>query len=152
MLKAVGDNKLSLSTRSTAARSLGRLNYTEAAGINPMEPAAALGQFLTDACADVLRRATTTGKSLALRSWMRQPLADAAVALSGDGADESHKGIATLARDEGQRAAIDKLQKNINNLADFLDDQRHEKDDLVPPVEDLQKSLAEWLKGKPLPR
>ena len=43
MLKTVSETKLPLCTRSIAAESLGRLNYSGAAGIDPAEAAAALG-------------------------------------------------------------------------------------------------------------
>ena len=46
MADTVADSKLRFSTRAAAAESLGRLDYAGAAGINPAETAAALGQFV----------------------------------------------------------------------------------------------------------
>jgi hypothetical protein len=149
LLKTVADNKLSISTRSIAVRSLGRLNYSGAAGISAADAATAIGQFLIDACNDVPRRAAPTGKPLAVRSWIRRPLSDALTALTGADDGTGKTGIKSVTRDDSQRAPLDKLQKPIETLTTFLDDPKREKDDLQPQVDELRKALEAWLKEKP---
>ena len=154
MLKTVADNKLSISTRSIAARSLGRLNYSGATGINTAEAVTALGQFLLDACNDVSRRAAATSKTALLRSWIRLPLGDVLTALTGTDDGTGKGGIKSLLRDDTQRASLDKLQKPIETLANFLDDPRRDKDkdDSLPQVDELRKALEAWLKDRPQPK
>lgn len=152
MLKTLADNKLSLSTRSIAARSLGRLNYASAAGLNAGDAATTLGQFLLDACNDVSQRAATTTKPALLRNWIRLPLGDALTALTGTDDGTGKGGIKSLLRDDAQRASLDKLQKPVETLAAFLDDSKREKEDLLPQVGELRKSLDAWLKDRPQPK
>ena len=149
ILKTVADAKLSLYTRSTAAESLGRLNYTGVTGINAVEAAATLGQFVIDACNDELQRVKAKPDidlSL-LRRWIRQHLLAASTALTG--ADESHKGILTQLKEGEQRAFGDALQKAVKEKSDLLDDPKTPDDDLTPQVEELKKTLDSWLQKKP---
>jgi hypothetical protein len=152
MFKTLADNKLSISTRSIAARSLGRLNYSGVTGINSVEVAAALGQFLVDACNDVSQLAKTTSKPALLRNWIRQPLRDASAALIGPEDAAGKGGVKPLAPEGSLRTYLDKLQEKIETLAGFLDDPKHEKDDLLPQVDGLRKALEAWLKEKPAPK
>ena len=145
MAKTLSDVKLSLSTRSIAAESLGRLNYAGAAGINPVEAAAMLGQFVIDACTEELRRGKDAGLPISRRR-MKQSLSAAMLALIGG--EENRKGIAPLAREPGQRAFLAELQKNIETLMKVLD-KASEGDDLEGPVDQLRSTLEAWLKKKP---
>ena len=103
LIKTLADNKLSLSIRSAAARSLGRLGYAGANGINPAEAAGALAQLVIDACDDVSARSSPTGKPLLLRGRIRQSLGNVLMALTGadDGAGKG--GILSLARRQSAR-------------------------------------------------
>ena len=145
MAKTLADNKLSLSTRSIAADSLGRLNYSAATGINAADTAAVLGQFLVDACVEELRLAKSTGKGVSRRR-MKQQLEAALTALTGDG--ENRKGIASLARDAGQQALVRDLQKEIKALTDVLDNLQSNPDDLKGQVGELRDKLETRLKSK----
>jgi hypothetical protein len=162
LLTTVADPKLSIFTRSTAAGSLGRLNYTGATGINAVDAAAALGQFVIDACKEELRRAKQLGleKELAerrettildlLRRWTKQHLVAAWMALTGGGVpDDPHKGIGPLATEGDQRAFVDALRTAIEAKIGFFDDQKRVYEDLTPQVEELQKTLETWLQKKP---
>jgi hypothetical protein len=154
MLKTLADNKLSISTRGMAAKSLGRLSYSGATGISPAEVATAVGQFLLDACNEFSRLAKNPSKSAlpALRNWMRQPLRDAVAALVGPEEAAGKGGVKPLTPEGPQRTSLDKLQEKIEALASFLDEPKHEKDDLAPQVDELQKALEAWLKDKPQPK
>ena len=51
LLKTTGESKLRLCTRCIAAESLGKLDYSGATGIDPMQAATTLAQLVVDACA-----------------------------------------------------------------------------------------------------
>ena len=76
MIKTVADSKLSFSTRTIAAQSLGMLNYAGATGINVVDAVADLGQFAANACADELQSVKDTGLTVSRRR-MKQRLAHA---------------------------------------------------------------------------
>ncbi len=146
LVKAVADNKLSLRTRDIAVASLGRLKYGGAGGINPVEAAAALGQFVDNVCNEVLRQPKQTSQSIP-RRMLRQPLAAVLIALTGTGED-THRGIGSLAG-EAQRPFLDQLQKSIEKVTEFLDDRRNEQNDFTPYVEELRTAVEALLKKKP---
>jgi len=138
MLKIVSETKLPLGVRCVAAESLGRLNYSGAAGIDPVEAASALGQLAIDACAEELARtkSATTGP---VRQRLVQRLDAILVAL---------KAIAPLAQ-APQQPFVAELQKKVTELRDLLDDNRRKEDNMKPQVETLRKNLEAWLQKKP---
>jgi hypothetical protein len=146
MLKAVSDAKISFSTRTIAAESLGRLNYAGVAGINPVAAAAVLGQFAIDACTEEIRLTKQTEYPVSRRR-MKQRLGAVLLALNG-GDEENPKGIASLAGDKTQQTFVGALQKDIASLTSVLDDNRRKDDDLQDPVEKLRSTLEAWLKKK----
>jgi hypothetical protein len=138
LLKTVDDGKLRLCTRCIAAASLGKLNYADAAGIDPSQAAGTLAQLASDACVDELRRTTDAG-SETLRRRTKQRLDAVLAAL---------KPIAALAH-EPQQPALAALQKDLKDLSDLLDDKAHKDDNMKPRIEDLRKKLEAWLQKKP---
>ena len=146
MLKAVSETKLPFCTRRIAAESLGQLNYSGAAGIDPTEAAAALGQFAIQVCEEELRSAKDSGNPVSRRR-VKQRLDAVMTALGGTG-EGGRKGIISLAQ-EPQRPLIDELQKDLKDISDLLDDKRHERENMKPRVEELRKKLEAWLQKKP---
>jgi hypothetical protein len=144
MVKTLVDEKLSLSTRGIAAESLGRLNYSNASGISSVDTAGKLAQFLLDACAEETRQSKNAVDPVMLRRLMRQRVSEVCSALTGE--EENRKGIASLAREASQQALLGDLQKSIEATAEFLDDKKHEAEELQGPVEELQGKLEAWLK------
>jgi hypothetical protein len=147
LAKTLANSRLSLYTRGVAAGSLGLLNYSDAAGINPVDAAAQLGQFLMDACDEELKLAKETSQPISRRR-IKQRICAALSALIG-GEDAARKGIVSLAREPGQQAFLVELRKTIESLNDFIDDKKHESDDLQAPVTKLRTELDAWLKKKP---
>lgn len=147
MLKAVADTKLSFSTRVIAAESLGNLNYSGAAGVNPVDAAAVLGRFAIDACANEIQLVKEHEYPVSRRR-MKQRLGAVIKALAGGGAEDK-KGIASLAKDDAAKAFIGELQKETEGMFKTLDDPRHEGDDMEEPVGQLQEKLKAWLKQIP---
>ncbi len=143
MVKAAGDNNLSLSTRAIAVDSLGRLNYANAAGCDAKEAATTVAQFIVDACAQELRKAKDSGATASRR--MLQCLNAATVALSGD--DATHKGIASLTKDAAQQARFAELQKCLDKATDPIS-KWTEGDDLESTIDNLQADVEEWVKKK----
>ena len=86
-----------------------------AAGINPVETAAVLGQFAVDACAEELRQPRRSGDPVSRRR-VKQRLDAVLTALTGG--DENRKGIASLAREPAQQAYLDELRKSIEDTID----------------------------------
>ncbi len=146
IVKTLSDKKLSLATRSVAANSLGRLNYEGATNIKPADAAAAVGQFLIDACTDELKRAKSADKGTTQRR-MKQRLAAAATALGGE--NEDGKGLASAARDPAQRTFITKLQEEITAGIKEFDDPDRAPEELHGAVDDLRSKLEAWAKTKP---
>ncbi len=147
MIKTVSDAKLSYAVRGIAAESLGRLNYSGVAGINPVEAAAVLGQFVIDACTEELRLAKKDSNYPVSRRRMKQCLSAVLTALMG-GEEATRKGIASLAREPGQQAFIGELQKIIEGFVELLDDRRRDGDDLKGPVDQLRSKVEARLKKK----
>ena len=152
LVKKTADAKLSFATRSIAAESLGRLNYSGAAGINALETAAIVSQFVVDACTEELKRvrdleAKDSEQGVSRRRMKRQ-LNAALMALVG-GEDNSRKGIASLAKEPAQQNLLAALQKNIETLASVVDNRQSDRDDLKKGVEELRAKLETWLKKKP---
>jgi hypothetical protein len=135
LLKTVADSKLSRSTRAIAAEALGRLNYNGAAGISPLETGKVLGRFVSDGCADELRKAKSSEKGISRRR-MQQCLTAATAAL---------KAVSALARDPAQQTPLADLQKNLETTSGKIAEWR-EGDDRQEPVEQLQGDLEAWLK------
>jgi hypothetical protein len=138
ILKTVSDAKLSLRTRNIAAESLGRLNYSGAAGIDAAETAAALGQFVIDVCAEELRRAKDTGYPVSRRR-MQQCLDAVLAALEK---------VGPLASTPSQQAFLGDLKTNTEKMSDQIG-KWHEGDNLEAPIGQLQSNLEAWLKKKP---
>lgn len=147
MLKTVADSKLSFSTRTIAAESLGNLSYAGVAGINPVEATATLGQFAIDACGDELQLVKEHSYPVSRRR-MKQRLGAVHKALIGSGG-ESKKGIASLVKEEAPKAFLSALQKEIDGMLRLFDDPSHEGDDLEEPVDEFKGKLEEWLTQKP---
>lgn len=145
MAETVADSKLRLSTRATAAESLGRLDYAGAAGIKGAEAAAAIGQFLLDVCNRELPKAkdadTATGRQVQGR--LQQCLTAALAGLVG-GEVANRKGLIS-ATPAAQQAFVGELQKTIEKAVDQLGKWK-EGDDLEVPVSQLQNGLEGWLK------
>ncbi len=146
MLKTVSETKLPFCARKIAAESLGQLSYSGAAGIDPTEAAATLGQFAIQTCEEELRAAKDSGNPV-LRRRVKQRLDAVLTALGGTG-EGGRKGILSLAP-EPQRPWIDELQKDLKDTSDLLDDKRHESENMKPRVEELRKKLEAWLQKKP---
>ncbi len=141
MLAALADAKLSLSTRCVAADSVGRLKYSDAAGIDPVETAATLGRFAADACTEELRLLNPDSLSVE-RGRIKHHL-DAVLA--------AVKPIADLAKEPGQQAWLAELSKGVKGVSDAMDDPKmKDKDkDVKTAVEGLPKKLEAWLQKKP---
>jgi hypothetical protein len=144
--KIAANAKLSVRTRGAAAAALGRLAYGNAAGINPVETAAAMGQLAIDSCAEELAFAKSTELGVSRRR-LKQALSAALTALAGMD-DSAHKGIASLAREPAQKASIDDLQKLVKKMIDLIDDPKRKDEDIKEPVEELKKNLEAWQKKK----
>jgi hypothetical protein len=162
IFKNVSDDKLPYFVQSAAVEGLGQLNYSSTTGINAMETAAALGQFAERACDEELRLAKKASeekqasrtpaddpmgahgpKSFVSRQRMLQRLDAVLIALDGKKGTEA-KGIASLARDANQQAAVGELKKTIETACVSLD----VKDDAKDPksiVVGLQKNIKSWL-------
>jgi hypothetical protein len=141
ILKIVADIKLSLYTRSTAAETLGRLNYTGAAGINAVEAAAMLGRFVIDACNEELRQAANPNLDFVLlRRFMKQHLVAASTALEG---------IEPMLKEGEQRTFGGDLQNAVKAKIDFIDDPKTAEEDITPEVEKLKTTLEAWLPKQP---
>jgi hypothetical protein len=162
ILKSVADDKLPFFVRSTAADCLGKLNYSSASGINPLETAAALGQLALRTCDEELRLAKKAAaewqssrrpgddpqsaqkpKNFVSHRRMLQRL-DAVSSALGSGDEANRKGVASLAREASQLASLDQLQKSIKATCASLDSKDEEKD-MKPVVVELQKNLKAWL-------
>ena len=139
MLKTTADDNLSLSTRSIAAESLGRLNYAGATGINLADAAAVLGRFVLEVCAEELDKAKDTDEPVS-RQRMQQCLSAVETALEGDKEMNRPGGIASLAKTQNQRALVDGFQKNIQSMSEQIVDWE-EGDDLTDAVKKLQSDL-----------
>lgn len=146
MLKAVADSKLSFSTRTIAAESLGNLSYA-GAGINPVEATAVLGQFAIDACTEELRLVKEHEYPVSRRR-MKQRLGAVLKALNGTG-EESRMGFVSLAKEEAPKAFLGDLQKEIEGMLKSFDDPNREGDDMEEPVSEFKDQLEAWLKQKP---
>ncbi len=149
LVRKLADAKLSLSTRSIAAESLGRLNYANAAGINALETAAIIGQFVVDACSEELKmvkelEAKDAEQGVSRRRMKRQ-LNAALTALAG-GEDKNRKSILSLVKDPAQQNLLAALQKNIEAMTTIIDDKKSENEDLKKGVEELRSKLDSWLK------
>lgn len=154
MTATLNDTTLLLSTRGIAAESLGQLNYTNASGIDPLESAAAVANFLRDACAEETRLANEKADSVLghghssyhylLERRMRQRLSSALTALVGTGEDRT--GIAGLTQDIKQQARIAELRKSIDSLCAFLDDKKHNENNVQASVNQLRSNLDVWVK------
>jgi len=149
LVKKLGDPKLSLSTRSVAADSLGRLNFANASGVNPLDTAAVIGQYVADACNEELKmvkelEAKDAEQGVSRRRMKRQ-LNAALSALTG-GEDKNRKSILSLAKDPAQQNLMAALQKSIEAMTSIIDNRNSEKDDLKKGVEDLRTKLETWLK------
>jgi hypothetical protein len=144
LLKLVADTKLPLLVRCAAADAIGRLNYSSANGINPVDAATALGRLAADVCKDGLAATKdTAGKTF--RRRMLHRLIPVATALAGDD-DKNHKGIASLAKDPEQKLAGD-VQKALKEAVEELDNSRN-TGDLKEIITKLQQSLNKLLPKK----
>ncbi len=146
IVKTLSDGELSLSTRGIAANALGRLNYEGATGIKPADAAAAVGQFLVDACSENLRQAKNS-QTENLQRKMKQQLAAAATAL--DGENDSGKGLASAARETAQRNFVGKLQEEVKAASKVFEDPAHAPADIEGAITDLRSKLESWTKTKP---
>ncbi len=97
-------------------------------------------QFAIDACVDELGR-TNEGRR-------RRGVATPIEAASGRRVGGAARQIAPLAQ-EPQRPLIEELQKDLKDLSDLLDDNRHKDENMKPRVEELRKKLEAWLQKKP---
>ncbi len=173
MLKLVADAKLPFLARCVAANAMGRLNYSSADGINPVETAAALGRLAADACKDGLvppKDSASAGKewpatmkyteTAAFRRRMVRRLDTVLLALGGVEDDRTRQGIASLAKGPPQQAFIAALQKAIKEAVDELDykkdphidlarDPNVKLDDMQETVAKLQGNLEQILQKKP---
>jgi hypothetical protein len=155
LLKIVANSKLPILVRVAAADSLGRLNYSSATGINPVETAVALGQLAIDACAEEERLAEEAQSQPAkatsppdMRRRMIHRLDAVLTALVGED-DKNPKGVLLLAKEAAQKTFLEDLQKAVKAAVDELDDKRQETDDMKPKVAGLKKNLEAWLQKKP---
>jgi hypothetical protein len=147
MGKAMADQKLRFSTRCIAAEAMGRLNYANAAGINAVQTAAAVGQFALDTCGDV-SQLLKDGDPPVSRRRLKQGVSSALLAIVGDG-DAEHKGIISLAKEPEQQEYVAGLQKALTKATEFLDDKKNDDEKLDDPLEKLQGELESLLKKKP---
>ncbi len=154
LLSAVADAKLSLCTRSIAADSLGHLKYSDAGGIDPAETAATLARLAADACAEEVRLLKPDSVAVE-RGRIKRRLDAVLTALSGPvPPEEGCKGIASLAKEEGQKAWIEELSGKkglVRVVSETLDDprMREKEKDVKAGVEGLPKKLDAWLAKKP---
>ena len=147
LLKIVANAKLPFLVRCAAADALGKLDYSSAGGINPVETAAALGQLAIDACKDGLETTKDTASS-AFRRRMLRRLDPVLMTLGGDD-EKALKAIALLAKEPPQQTFVAGLRKAVKDTIDALDDKSHEKDDMKDSVTTLQKQLEGLLQKKP---
>ena len=90
---------------------------------------------------------------MTLRLAQRTFYATLLVALTGE--DDAHKGIASLARDDEARAYVAELQKDLEEAAkDLLDDkppttQNPGADPAQDAIEALHDKVEDWLKKQP---
>jgi hypothetical protein len=146
ILKSVSDADLSFSTRCLAADALGHLNYGNAEGINAVDAATTLGQFLVETCGDEVHVAKESDR-LAFRRRMKGCLSVVMTALSGDG-DTTHKGLVSLAH-EDQAGYLGGLQKIAKSMMDALDNKDIEEDEVERVAEEFRGSVQDWLKNSP---
>ncbi|MEN6556861.1 MAG: hypothetical protein ABFC54_01645 [Thermoguttaceae bacterium] len=147
ILKTAANVKLPIVTRTSAIEALGHLDLAGAQNIDFNEPAAAVAQFVVDACSEVARLAKQSNYSPAeSHRWLRPCLEAATIALGG--ADDAHKGLSSLAKSSAQRSRLDQLQKCIAPAIAFLDAKEHEQEPLDPTLETLRGAVDGWLKQK----
>jgi hypothetical protein len=145
LANTVSNAKLPLKTRTAAAESLGRLDYSGASGINAADVAAVLGQLAIDACAEELQQVKNSDPIS--RPRLMERLSAVLLALVG-GEDASRKGIISLAGEPNQQAFLGELQKTIESMTDWLSDKKHDDDKPEGSVQELQTKLEAWLKKK----
>ena len=146
ILKSVGDNGLSFSTRCLAADALGRLDYNGVEGIDIGAATAILGPFIVETCGDEIHLAKESERKV-FRRRMKECLNVVTIALSGDG-NAAHKGIASLAKEE-QATRLTELLKLMKTMVDAnLDDKSLEEDKLRKAAESFRGSVQEWLKAQ----
>ncbi|MEN6407524.1 MAG: hypothetical protein ABFC77_13765 [Thermoguttaceae bacterium] len=147
IFKTASNSKLPIVTRATAIEALGHLDFTGAQGVDFEEPAVAVARFVVDACDEVARLAKQSGYSpVESHRWLRPCLEAARLALNG--ADASHKGLASLAQPPAQRSRLEQLQKCIAPAIAFLDAKDHEQEPLDPTLATLRDAVNAWLKQK----
>jgi hypothetical protein len=145
LTKILANDKSSLSTRSMVAEALGKLNYTGANGIDVTATASLLAQLLVDACESELGKDSADFDNEVLRRSVHQHASNVLTALTGDG-EASHKGLASLARDENQKKLVGGLQKSIETILTFLDDKKTEDEDAEKPIKKFNGELKKLLK------
>ena len=158
LLKIVVNAKLPLLLRCAAADALGRLDYSSAGGINPLETATALGQLAINVCKDGLAAKMDTTR-VPFRRRMVHRLDAVLMALSGMD-EKTHQGIESLAKEQPQKTFVDGLQKAVKDAVNTLDHKTDSRvdllrepdaklDDMKDTVTTLQKTLESLLQKKP---
>jgi hypothetical protein len=144
-----GDSKAPFFLRSSAAQSLGKLKYAQASGLNAVDLAKSLAQYMLDACGAELG---AEGTAADRQRRMKALLASAMMGLQGD--DKTFKGIMPLATAPAQTSALKNLQsifdtllKTIDKDVSKLSEDNAQKyiEDFKKAVEDCQGKLKDWL-------
>ncbi|MEN6457622.1 MAG: hypothetical protein ABFC63_01720 [Thermoguttaceae bacterium] len=138
LLGAVENTKLAVCTRTIAADSIGRLNYS-GAQINVVDTSSALGRLAADACSDELRLANSDSNAISR----------ARLKLRCDTVIAAAKSMIDLAKEPPHQAWIGELVKAVKTVADAADDARRSADDVKTAVEGLPKNVETWLEKKP---
>jgi hypothetical protein len=126
----VNDGELDILLRCSAAKALGRLNYTGAGGLDVTAVLAALRQLAADAIEAETDDYDEDPGSFSRRRVKARLLA-VKQALVGDEDDEQSRGLAPLATGAQAQQAFGALQQTVDALLEMLDDKQMDDVDLV---------------------
>ena len=130
----IADSSLLFSARCIAAKAMGELDYRGAAGLNPSQLAAPMGQLALDACAAELQAETIHRRQLKSR------LNAASLGLDG---------LAGVAAEPPHKAFVNALQQSIKALLDAVGNTKLEDYELASQIEAQRVKIENILKPKP---
>jgi hypothetical protein len=143
VLAAVAEPKFPLCVRCVAADSMGRLKYSDAAAIEPLDAAPMLARLATDACIEEIR--LLKPDSIAVERGRLKRRLDVVLAAVAT--------IAALAKEPPQQAWFAEFggKTLVKGLSDMLDDPKFKEKDkeVKAAVEGLPKKIDAWLEKKP---
>ncbi len=162
LLAVVAEPKFPLCVRCVAADAMGRLKYSDTAGVDPLDAAPALARLAADACLEEIRL-LKPGIAAVERGRLKRRLSAVLTVLVGTG-DEGHKGLVSLVREEAHKGWFGELAGKgglVMGANDLLDDPKltvrgaddpklsEKEKEVKAAVEGLPKKIDAWLEKKP---